>query len=311
MITRRTFLKISALLALTCANQAVPNAVGNSFGLSSTSQGAVTPTLATGFHELDTLLGGTVSPGFKRGSLNCIVGQLGSGKHSLTIQLAHHFAMNGNNVMYFPLAECSQSAGLRWKMQHGNILQSEIREMTAEVRKQIGAQTLGEIPPNLIIDDRTPVGAADVERFIFQHVGQGLDLDKAVCFLEHSWALDAHNEAGGAHSADMSWLYALAHESGMCIIVLCNGLRNIGKERTRKQFEASHARYFRNFVSQIHEQDVDTELMLFRVPERDNPQDYFWPHSDKAKLVLSKNRYGSTGETVLWFNEKYNTFLYI
>jgi len=256
--------------------------------------------LATGYHELDDL-----TCGLQNGEMIIIAGRPSMGKTSLALNIAEHIGMVEKiPVAIFSLEMGKQqlaerflcsSSGIESQLVRKGMLSTEQHEKLIELCGQ-----LSETP--IYIDDTsslTPLHLrAKARRLKSQHDIRCIIVDYLQLMHLGSGRVESRQQEISTISR---YIKALARELNIPVVVLSQ------LNRSPEGREGHLPRMSDLRESGSIEQDADVVMLLHR-------EDYYhrgdsdWEQTNRANLIIAKQRNGPTGNVELVFMERFTRF---
>lgn len=286
--------------------------------------------IATGFQDLDRLIGG-----FHPSDLIIIAGRPGMGKTAFATNIAHHAAANyrsiqsesgqtkrldGGRVGFFSLEMSAEQLATRVLSEQSELCSSRIRRgelNEAEFTKMtIAARAMQSMP--LSIDQSGGISISTLvtrARRLKRQVGLDLLIVDYIQLLSGTTKTTGQNRVQEITEVTTG-LKALAKELDIPVIALSQLSRKV-EEREEKYPQLSDLR-----ESGSIEQDADMVLFVYReeyyLNQRRPPEEKVekykaWEEEmekarGKAEIIIAKQRHGPTGTILLQFTGNYTRF---
>ncbi|MBD2730944.1 replicative DNA helicase [Nostoc sp. FACHB-892] len=261
------------------------------------SEGEEEPAIATGFYDLDALIGG----GFQPGQLIVLGGRPSMGKSSLASQLALSIAADQNApTMIFCLEMSGEEINKRFLSSESRI---EMVYLTtgrlSNTQWEPLARAVADIhDPILMIDDSTGSTPLQIRSKLRKAIAQYGQVKLVVIDYLQLMVDSSSNRLTQMIGAVTRELKLLARECNVPIMLLSQLNRGV-EERNNKRPMLSDLR-----DSGRIEEDADMVLGVYR-DEYYNPDT---PDRGIAELVVMKNRNGATGTIKLLFEPHFTRF---
>jgi replicative DNA helicase len=253
--------------------------------------------ISTGFSRLDQM-----TAGLHPGELTIVAARPSMGKTAFSLNIAQHAALRQKKtVAYFSVEMSKESLMMRLLASEAKINLSEIR--SGKIADQAwpklvaAASTMSEAP--LFIDDTSGISPFEIRararRLKKQH---GLDL----IMVDYLQIMDLKQKVESrerAVSEISRTLKAIAKELQIPVIALAQ-LNRAVEGRSEKKPMLSDLR-----ESGSIEQDADVIMMLFREGYYDRNDE---SKSDRAEIIIGKQRNGPTGSVELRWEPKFGRF---
>ncbi len=254
--------------------------------------------VATGFTKLDEL-----TAGFQKSDLVILAGRPGMGKTALALNIAKNAAVDANiPVAIFSLEMSKEQLSLRMLSSEARIDSSRLRRGFISQDDWINitdsAGVLSQAP--IFIDDSPNITALEIRA-----KSRRLKMEKDIGLIIIDY-LQLMKSRASAERRDLEIseisrsLKALAKELDLPVVALSQLNRKL-EERSDKRPQLADLR-----ESGALEQDADVVAFLYRdeLYNRDENN----PNKGKAELIVSKQRNGPTGFTILTFLDTYTRF---
>ena len=254
--------------------------------------------VATGFTKLDEL-----TAGLQKSDLVILAGRPGMGKTALALNIAKNAAVDSNiPVAIFSLEMSKEQLSLRMLSSEARIDSSRLRRGFISqddwIKITDSAGVLSQAP--IFIDDSPNITALEIRA-----KSRRLKLEKDIGLIIIDY-LQLMKGRVSAERRDLEIseisrsLKALAKELDLPVVALSQLNRKL-EERSDKRPQLADLR-----ESGALEQDADVVAFLYRdeLYNRDENN----PNKGKAELIVSKQRNGPTGFTILTFLDTYTRF---
>jgi len=254
--------------------------------------------VATGFTKLDEL-----TAGFQKSDLVILAGRPGMGKTALALNIAKNAAVDSNiPVAIFSLEMSKEQLSLRMLSSEARIDSSRLRRGFISqddwIKITDSAGILSQAP--IFIDDSPSITALEIRA-----KSRRLKMEKDIGLIIIDY-LQLMKGRVSAERRDLEIseisrsLKALAKELDLPVVALSQLNRKL-EERSDKRPQLADLR-----ESGALEQDADVVAFLYRdeLYNRDENN----PNKGKAELIVSKQRNGPTGFTILTFLDTYTRF---
>jgi replicative DNA helicase len=254
--------------------------------------------VATGFTKLDEL-----TAGLQKSDLVILAGRPGMGKTALALNIAKNAAVDSNiPVAIFSLEMSKEQLSLRMLSSEARIDSSRLRRGFISqddwIKITDSAGVLSQAP--IFIDDSPNITALEIRA-----KSRRLKMEKDIGLIIIDY-LQLMKGRASAERRDLEIseisrsLKALAKEIDLPVVALSQLNRKL-EERSDKRPQLADLR-----ESGALEQDADVVAFLYRdeLYNRDENN----PNKGKAELILSKQRNGPTGFTILTFLDTYTRF---
>ena len=254
--------------------------------------------VATGFTKLDEL-----TAGLQKSDLVILAGRPGMGKTALALNIAKNAAVDANiPVAIFSLEMSKEQLSLRMLSSEARIDSSRLRRGFISqddwIKITDSAGVLSQAP--IFIDDSPNITALEIRA-----KSRRLKMEKDIGLIIIDY-LQLMKGRASAERRDLEIseisrsLKALAKELDLPVVALSQLNRKL-EERSDKRPQLADLR-----ESGALEQDADVVAFLYRdeLYNRDENN----PNKGKAELILSKQRNGPTGFTILTFLDTYTRF---
>ena len=254
--------------------------------------------VATGFTKLDEL-----TAGFQKSDLVILAGRPGMGKTALALNIAKNAAVDANiPVAIFSLEMSKEQLSLRMLSSEARIDSSRLRRGFISqddwIKITDSAGVLSQAP--IFIDDSPNITALEIRA-----KSRRLKMEKDIGLIIIDY-LQLMKSRASAERRDLEIseisrsLKALAKELDLPVVALSQLNRKL-EERSDKRPQLADLR-----ESGALEQDADVVAFLYRdeLYNRDENN----PNKGKAELIVSKQRNGPTGFTILTFLDTYTRF---
>ena len=254
--------------------------------------------VATGFTKLDEL-----TAGFQKSDLVILAGRPGMGKTALALNIAKNAAVDANiPVAIFSLEMSKEQLSLRMLSSEARIDSSRLRRGFISqddwIKITDSAGVLSQAP--IFIDDSPNITALEIRA-----KSRRLKMEKDIGLIIIDY-LQLMKSRVSAERRDLEIseisrsLKALAKELDLPVVALSQLNRKL-EERSDKRPQLADLR-----ESGALEQDADVVAFLYRdeLYNRDENN----PNKGKAELIVSKQRNGPTGFTILTFLDTYTRF---
>ncbi len=248
--------------------------------------------LSTGFHALDTALGGLASD-----TLNILAGRPGMGKSALAFNIAGNVARQGKHVVVFSLEMSRRKVMARMACRHAQVNWLRVQQGTTpdqdltRLMQTIGE--LGELPMH--ISDATDLTTAQVRAEVAR-VNAHTPLSLAV--VDHIGLLADRDDNEVRRLGTITWaLKRIAKDFSVPVLALAQLNRGV-ELRSEKQPVLADLR-----ESGKIEENADIVLMMYRAK-------YYDPKAnDEVEVIARKNRDGEANATAhLCFTEEFAQF---
>jgi replicative DNA helicase len=254
--------------------------------------------VATGFTKLDEL-----TAGLQKSDLVILAGRPGMGKTALALNIAKNAAVDSNiPVAIFSLEMSKEQLSLRMLSSEARIDSSRLRRGFISqddwIKITDSAGVLSQAP--IFIDDSPNITALEIRA-----KSRRLKMEKDIGLIIIDY-LQLMKSRASAERRDLEIseisrsLKALAKELDLPVVALSQLNRKL-EERSNKRPQLADLR-----ESGALEQDADVVAFLYRdeLYNRDENN----PNKGKAELIVSKQRNGPTGFTILTFLDTYTRF---
>jgi len=254
--------------------------------------------VATGFTKLDEL-----TAGLQKSDLVILAGRPGMGKTALALNIAKNAAVDSNiPVAIFSLEMSKEQLSLRMLSSEARIDSSRLRRGFISqddwIKITDSAGVLSQAP--IFIDDSPNITALEIRA-----KSRRLKMEKDIGLIIIDY-LQLMKSRASAERRDLEIseisrsLKALAKELDLPVVALSQLNRKL-EERSDKRPQLADLR-----ESGALEQDADVVAFLYRdeLYNRDENN----PNKGKAELIVSKQRNGPTGFTILTFLDTYTRF---
>lgn len=254
--------------------------------------------VATGFTKLDEL-----TAGLQKSDLVILAGRPGMGKTALALNIAKNAAVDANiPVAIFSLEMSKEQLSLRMLSSEARIDSSRLRRGFISqddwIKITDSAGVLSQAP--IFIDDSPSITALEIRA-----KSRRLKMEKDIGLIIIDY-LQLMKGRASAERRDLEIseisrsLKALAKEIDLPVVALSQLNRKL-EERSDKRPQLADLR-----ESGALEQDADVVAFLYRdeLYNRDENN----PNKGKAELIVSKQRNGPTGFTILTFLDTYTRF---
>lgn len=262
--------------------------------------GSIVTGLATGYHELDDM-----TSGLQNGEMIIIAGRPSMGKTSLALNIAEHIGVAQDlPIAIFSLEMGRQQLAERFLCSCSEVDSQAVRKgMLSTVHHERLQQACGELyEAPIYIDDTsamTPLGLrAKARRLKSQYDIRCVVVDYLQLMHLGSGRVESRQQEITTISR---YLKSMARELDVPVIVMSQ-LNRAAEGREGHRPRMSDLR-----ESGSIEQDADVVILLHR-------EDYYhrgeadWPQTNKADLIIAKQRNGPTGVIELIFREKFTRF---
>ena len=255
--------------------------------------------LATGYFELDEM-----TCGLQKGEMIIIAGRPSMGKTSFALNIAEHVGADNNTpIAIFSIEMSKQQLAERILCSRGHIDSQLVRKGMLNTQQwQDILATCGELSDKPIyIDDSAGLTPLEIRAKARRLKSQ---YDIKCIMIDYLQLMGAGVRAESRQqeiSVISRYLKALARELEIPVIVLSQ-LNRAAEGREDHRPRMSDLR-----ESGSIEQDADVVMLLHR-------EDYYhrgepdWNDSNKAEVIIAKQRNGPTGTVELVFNDKYTRF---
>jgi replicative DNA helicase len=254
--------------------------------------------VATGFTKLDEL-----TAGLQKSDLVILAGRPGMGKTALALNIAKNAAVDANiPVAIFSLEMSKEQLSLRMLSSEARIDSSRLRRGFISqddwIKITDSAGVLSQAP--IFIDDSPNITALEIRA-----KSRRLKMEKDIGLIIIDY-LQLMKGRASAERRDLEIseisrsLKALAKELDLPVVALSQLNRKL-EERSDKRPQLSDLR-----ESGALEQDADVVAFLYR--DELYKKDENNPNKGKAELIVSKQRNGPTGFTILTFLDTYTRF---
>jgi replicative DNA helicase len=279
-------------------------------GVAMATPQALEPTpgpLATGFSDLDSLLGG-----LQRSDLIIVAARPSLGKSALALNIALHNAQHlGATVAIFSLEMSADQVALRLLATEAGVDGHRLRlRLYTEAEEKRILDAIGRLSDlSLYIDDTPQLTVRDIwAKAKRLHLERGLGL-VVVDYLQLVQAADGRSENRVQEISQISRsLKALARDLNIPVIAVSQMSRAV-EVRPSHRPQLSDLR-----ESGSIEQDADVVLFIYREDlyvteeewERRNPGTPY--PRNIAEVIVAKHRHGPIGSVHLYFNDRYARF---
>ena len=254
--------------------------------------------VATGFTKLDEL-----TAGLQKSDLVILAGRPGMGKTALALNIAKNAAVDANiPVAIFSLEMSKEQLSLRMLSAEARIDSSRLRRGFISqddwIKITDSAGVLSQSP--IFIDDSPNITALEIRA-----KSRRLKMEKDIGLIVIDY-LQLMKGRVSAERRDLEIseisrsLKALAKELDLPVVALSQLNRKL-EERSDKRPQLSDLR-----ESGALEQDADVVAFLYRDELYNKDENN--PNKGKAELIVSKQRNGPTGFTILTFLDTYTRF---
>jgi len=259
--------------------------------------------LASGFHELDKLLGGLIN-----GDMIVVAGRPSMGKTSLALDIARMVAMRGVPVGVFSLEMSKSAVSNRcWAADAGVSIQRLIQgTLTPQEYEDAFASSFAKKVPPIVVEDGGGLSVANIasraRRLVRRYGIKLLIVDYMQLITDPQRRESRQVEV----SAISGGLKRLAKELGIPLVVVSQ-LNRLAESRADSRPRMSDLR-----ESGAIEQDADVILLLHR-EEYYHVGDTTWfsQNPDKighGELIVAKQRNGPTGSVSLTWRGECSSF---
>jgi len=254
--------------------------------------------VATGFTKFDEL-----TAGLQKSDLVILAGRPGMGKTALALNIAKNAAVDANiPVAIFSLEMSKEQLSLRMLSSEARIDSSRLRRGFISqddwIKITDSAGVLSQSP--IFIDDSPNITALEIRA-----KSRRLKMEKNIGLIVIDY-LQLMKSRASAERRDLEIseisrsLKALAKELNLPVIALSQLNRKL-EERSDKRPQLADLR-----ESGALEQDADVVAFLYRDELYNKDENN--PNKGKAELIVSKQRNGPTGFTILTFLDTYTRF---
>jgi replicative DNA helicase len=254
--------------------------------------------VATGFTKFDEL-----TAGLQKSDLVILAGRPGMGKTALALNIAKNAAVDANiPVAIFSLEMSKEQLSLRMLSSEARIDSSRLRRGFISqddwIKITDSAGVLSQAP--IFIDDSPNITALEIRA-----KSRRLKMEKDIGLIVIDY-LQLMKSRASAERRDLEIseisrsLKALAKELNLPVVALSQLNRKL-EERSDKRPQLSDLR-----ESGALEQDADVVAFLYRDELYNKDENN--PNKGKAELIVSKQRNGPTGFTILTFLDTYTRF---
>jgi replicative DNA helicase len=260
--------------------------------------------LPTGLYEFDERIGGLFG-----GELIILAARTQVGKSALSAQIADYSGSAGRLTYVVTLEMTGRELATRTICNICSVNSQRIRtgKITPEDRGRL-AQGMAEFSQRkIILDKRFDVTAEAISRTVRRLVRDGLQL-VVVDYLGFVTPTDTRVKRYEQVSHQTKVFKALARETGVCVMILCQLNRETMQEKGAPQLhhlrESGSLEQDADMVLFIHRPDEG--IMIANPDERSNVKQVKaeWP----AELIVAKNRNGTTGRIKLAWEPIYTRF---
>lgn len=265
---------------------------------SALASGTLGDRAATGFHDLDPLLGG----GFRPGDLVIVAARPSVGKTALALNVGDQMSMAGLRTTMFSLEMSEQSLA-------GRLVAS--RSRVSSIKLERGEATADEYA-------RAGQAVAEIQQAALPLVFE--TSSRTVAQID-AWCRRAKHEFGTMHVAIVDYLQLLKsegrhHSDEAEVAAISHGLKRIAKDQNiivvalSQLSRAPEARRDKRPTladlrgSGAIEQDCDVALLLYRPEMHTNNAD----EEGIAEVIVAKQRNGPTGVVRLAYIKDYTKF---
>jgi len=254
--------------------------------------------VATGFTKFDEL-----TAGLQKSDLVILAGRPGMGKTALALNIAKNAAVDANiPVAIFSLEMSKEQLSLRMLSSEARIDSSRLRRGFISqddwIKITDSAGVLSQAP--IFIDDSPNITALEIRA-----KSRRLKMEKDIGLIVIDY-LQLMKSRASAERRDLEIseisrsLKALAKELNLPVVALSQLNRKL-EERSDKRPQLADLR-----ESGALEQDADVVAFLYRDELYNKDENN--PNKGKAELIVSKQRNGPTGFTILTFLDTYTRF---
>jgi replicative DNA helicase len=253
--------------------------------------------VTTGFNEIDNL-----TSGLQKGDFVILAARPSMGKTALALNLAINAAMAGKSVGIFSLEMPKEQLAQRILSSSSLIDSKKIRTgqgITPDEQTRLVSMTdiLGEY--KITIDDTPGLDILQLQSKIRK---MKRDSDIEICFIDYLQLLSGTPNKNETRQNEVStisrYIKKIAREIGIPIVCLSQLSRSVESREDKKPLMSD----LRD--SGAIEQDADIIMFLYR-------EEYYSKKiedANKAELIFSKHRNGSTGIVKLNFDGEYGRF---
>jgi replicative DNA helicase len=262
--------------------------------------GSIVTGLATGYHELDDM-----TSGLQNGEMIIVAGRPSMGKTSLALNIAEHIGVSQDiPIAIFSLEMGRQQLAERFLCSLSEVDSQSVRKgMLSTVHHERLQRACGELyEAKIFIDDTsamTPLGLrAKARRLKSQYDIRCVVVDYLQLMHLGSGRVESRQQEITTISR---YLKAMARELDVPVIVLSQ-LNRAAEGREGHKPRMSDLR-----ESGSIEQDADVVILLHREDYYNRSETDYEP-TNKAELIIAKQRNGPTGTIELIFREKFTRF---
>jgi len=251
------------------------------------------PGMMTGFHELDSMIGG-----LNRSNLVIVAGRTSMGKSAFVASLARNLAPD-QKVALFSLEMSSGQIARRMLSAETSISSNRLRDA------QIGDLGWQEIGSGLSALVDLPIYINDSSNISVNHIRSQVRKLKSqqgsvgVVMIDYlHLMMNGSSEETRELGKITRELKRLARELDVCIVLLSQLNRSVESRQDKRPTKPDLRQ------SGSIEEDADVILMLYR-------DEYYNPDSSDrgiAEVIVAKNRHGATGTINLLFEGEYSRF---
>ncbi|MDR0309014.1 MAG: replicative DNA helicase [Coriobacteriales bacterium] len=271
--------------------------------------------ILSGFEELDELL-----TGFRGGDLIILAARPSVGKSTLALNIAMNATKEGVTVLFYSLEMPSDQLTMRIISSEAQVDHGRLRTANLEDYDwtNINAASSSLYECKMFIEDNPSLNLMQLRAKSRRQL-RGMERDKGLIVIDYLQLMQptrsGHERQRYIEVAEMTrGLKILAKELNVPIIALSQLSRNV-EMRTDKRPQLSDLR-----ESGSIEQDADVVLFVDRAlrwEKDDNDEDFSGGDADKhskrlppdrARLIVGKNRNGTTGIVEVAFDESYSRF---
>lgn len=256
--------------------------------------------IKTGFSAVDMKIGG-----LNKSDLVFIAARPGMGKTSFALNIAENVAIRGKKkVAIFSLEMSTEQITTRMLSEEAMVESHKLRDGTLEAadwsRLAEASQFLSGA--NILLDDTAAITIPDIKA----KCRRIKDLDLVVIDYLQLMSSGRYSENRVQEVSEMTRnLKLMAKELNVPVVVLSQ-LSRATEGRTGHKPMLSDLR-----ESGSTEQDADIVLFLYRESYYQLQEGQPAPEQDTVEVIVSKNRHGETGSTMLRWDGKYTKFFTI
>lgn len=251
------------------------------------------PGMMTGFHELDSMIGG-----LNRSDLVIVAGRTSMGKSAFVASLARNLAPD-QKVALFSLEMSSGQIARRMLSAETSISSNRLRDAQIGDRgwQEIGSGLSALVDLPIYINDSSNISVNHIRSQIRKLKSQQGSVGVVMIDYLHLMMNGSSEETRELGKITRE-LKRLARELDVCIVLLSQLNRSVESRQDKRPTKPDLRQ------SGSIEEDADVILMLYR-------DEYYNPDSSDrgiAEVIVAKNRHGATGTINLLFEGEYSRF---